>query len=137
MIEKLKQDRLQAMKDKNETMKNVISIILTNIQMKEKEGKQHELTDADIIKIIEKEIKQIQDTISYLKYENQIKEENIKLDYLQKFLPEEMSEEEVVKALVVILEQNGVEKTDIKNVMKLAKENELPMKIVAKVVKTL
>lgn len=137
MIEKLKQDRIQAMKDKNETLKNVIGIILTNIQMKEKMGKSHELEDNEIIKIIEKEITQIKDTISYLKDEKQIKEEQEKIDYLQQYIPEELSEEEVKETLLSLLKENNIEKTDIKTIMKTAKEKWLPMKIVAQIVKDL
>jgi gatB/yqey domain-containing protein len=122
MIEKLKQDRIQAMKDKNETLKNVIGIILTNIQMKEKMGKSHELEDNEIIKIIEKEITQIKDTISYLKDEKQIKEEQEKIDYLQQYIPAKMSEEEVKETLLSLLKENNIEKTDIKTIMKTAKE---------------
>lgn len=137
MIEKLKQDRIQAMKDKNETLKNVIGIILTNIQMKEKMGKSHELEDNEIIKIIEKEITQIKDTISYLKDEKQIKEEQEKIDYLQQYIPAEMSEEEVKETLLYLLKENNIDKTDIKTIMKTAKEKWLPMKIVAQIVKDL
>lgn len=137
MIEKLKQDRIQAMKDKNETLKNVIGIILTNIQMKEKMGKSHELSKDEIIKIIEKEITQIKDTISYLKDEKQIKEEQEKIDYLQQYIPAEMSEEEVKETLLSLLEENNIDKTDIKTIMKTAKEKWLPMKIVAQIVKDL
>lgn len=137
MIEKLKQDRIQAMKDKNETLKNVIGIILTNIQMKEKMGKSHELEDNEIIKIIEKEITQIKDTISYLKDEKQIKEEQEKIDYLQQYIPAKMSEEEVKETLLSLLKENNIEKTDIKTIMKTAKEKWLPMKIVAQIIKDL
>ena len=137
MIEKLKQDRIQAMKDKNETLKNVIGIILTNIQMKEKMGKSHELEDNEIIKIIEKEITQIKDTISYLKDEKQIKEEQEKIDYLQQYIPAEMSEEEVKETLLSLIKENNIDKTDIKTIMKTAKEKWLPMKIVAQIVKDL
>lgn len=137
MIEKLKQDRIQAMKNKNETLKNVIGIILTNIQMKEKMGKSHELEDNEIIKIIEKEITQIKDTISYLKDEKQIKEEQEKIDYLQQYIPAEMSEEEVKETLLSLLKENNIDKTDIKTIMKTAKEKWLPMKIVAQIVKDL
>lgn len=137
MIEKLKQDRIQAMKDKNETLKNVIGIILTNIQMKEKMGKSHELSKDEIIKIIEKEITQIKDTISYLKDEKQIKEEQEKINYLQQYIPAEMSEEEVKETLLSLLEENNIDKTDIKTIMKTAKEKWLPMKIVAQIVKDL
>lgn len=137
IIEKLKQDKLQAMKDKNVVLRDLIGIVLTNIQIKEKEKPNVELLDKDYIKIIEKEMKQIQDTISYLKDEAQIKDEKVKLEYLNQFIPEEMNEEDVKKELENLIKENNLDKWNIWAIMKIAKEKWLPLNIVNKVLKSL
>lgn len=137
IIEKLKQDKLQAMKEKNVVLRDLIGIVLTNIQVKEKEKPNIELSEKDYIKIIEKEMKQIQDTISYLKDENQIKDEKVKLEYLNQFIPEEMNEEDVKKELLKLIETKSLDKNDIGSLMKEARAINLPLNVVNKVLKSL
>ena len=137
IIETLKKDKLQAMKDKNVVLRDLIGIVLTNIQIKEKEKTNVELSEKDYIKIIEKEMKQIQDTISYLKDENQIKDEKVKLEYLNQFIPEEMSEENVKKELLKLIETKSLDKNDIGSLMKEARAINLPLNVVNKVLKSL
>lgn len=135
IIEKLKQDKLQAMKDKNVVLRDLIGIVLTNIQVKEKEKLNVELSEKDYIKIIEKEMKQIEDTISFLKDENQIKDEKVKLEYLNQFIPEEMNEEEVKTELENLIKENSLDKWNIWAIMKIAKEKVLPLNIVNKILR--
>lgn len=135
IIEKLKQDKLQAMKDKNVVLRDLIGIVLTNIQIKEKEKPNIELSEKDYIKIIEKEMKQIEDTISYLKDENQIKDEKVKLEYLTQFIPEEINEEDVKKELENLIKENNLDKGNIWAIMKIAKEKVLPLNIVNKILR--
>ena len=137
IIETLKQDKINAMKEKNIVLRDLIWIVLTNIQVKEKEKPWINLTDQDIIKIIEKEIKQINDTLQYLKDENQINEEKLKTQYLEKFIPEEMSEDEVKNILIELIKQNNIDKNKIWDIMKIAKENNLPLWIVNKVLRSI
>ena len=137
IIETLKKDKLQAMKEKNVVLRDLIGIVLTNIQVKEKEKPNIELSEKDYIKIIEKEMKQIQDTISYLKDENQIKDEKVKLEYLNQFIPEEMSEEDVKKELLKLIETKSLDKNDIGSLMKEARAINLPLNVVNKVLKSL
>ena len=135
IIEKLKKDKLQAMKDKNVVLRDLIGIVLTNIQIKEKEKPNVELSEKDYIKIIEKEMKQIEDTISFLKDENQIKDEKVKLEYLTQFIPEEMNEEEVKTELENLIKENNLDKWNIWAIMKIAKEKVLPLNIVNKILR--
>ena len=135
IIEKLKKDKLQAMKDKNVVLRDLIWIVLTNIQIKEKEKPNIELSEKDYIKIIEKEMKQIEDTISYLKDENQIKDEKVKLEYRIQFIPEEMNAEDVKKELENLIKENKLDKWNIWAIMKIAKEKVLPLNIVSKILR--
>lgn len=135
IIEKLKKDKIQAMKDKNVVLRDLIGIVLTNIQIKEKEKPNVELSEKDYIKIIEKEMKQIEDTISFLKDENQIKDEKVKLEYLTQFIPEEMNEDEVKRELENLIKENNLDKWNIWAIMKIAKEKVLPLNIVNKILR--
>lgn len=137
IIETLKQDKINAMKEKNIVLRDLIWIVLTNIQVKEKEKPWITLTDQDIIKIIEKEIKQINDTLQYLKDENQINEEKLKIQYLEKFIPEEMSEDKVKNILIELINKNNIDKNKIWDIMKIAKEHNLPLWIVNKVLRSI
>lgn len=137
ILETLKQDKINSMKEKNIVLRDLIWIVLTNIQVKEKEKPWITLTDQDIIKIIEKEIKQINDTLQYLKDENQINEEKLKIQYLEKFIPEEMSEDEVKNILIELINQNNIDKNKIWDIMKIAKENNLPLWVVNKVLRSI
>lgn len=135
IIEQLKQEKLRFMKEKNQVLKDLLSIILTNIMVKEKEKPNTQLEDKDVIKIIEKEINQIKETLKYLKDESKINDENEKMKYLEQYLPEEMSEDEVKKILNELIEKNNIDTSKICDVMKIAKANNLPLNIVNKVLK--
>lgn len=135
LIEKLKQEKIRFMKEKNVVLKDLLSIILTNIMIKEKEKPGVQLEDKDIIKIIEKEINQIKETLKYLKDESKIQDENEKMKYLEQYLPEEMSEDEVKKILTDLIEKNNIDTSKIGDVMKIAKENNLPLNIVNKILR--
>lgn len=135
IIEKLKQEKIKFMKEKNVVLKDLLSIILTNIMIKEKEKPDVRLEDKDIIKIIEKEINQIKETLKYLKDESKINDENEKMKYLEQYLPEEMSEDEVKKILTDLIEKNNIDTSKIGDVMKIAKENNLPLNIVNKILR--
>ena len=135
IIEKLKQEKIKFMKEKNVVLKDLLSIILTNIMIKEKEKPDVRLEDKDIIKIIEKEINQIKETLKYLKDESKIQDENEKMKYLEQYLPEEMSEDKVKKILTDLIEKNNIDTSKIGDVMKIAKENNLPLNIVNKILR--
>lgn len=109
--------------------------VVRNIQIKEKEKLNVELSEKDYIKIIEKEMKQIEDTISFLKDENQIKDEKVKLEYLTQFIPEEMNEDEVKRELENLIKENNLDKWNIWAIMKIAKEKVLPLNIVNKILR--
>lgn len=135
IIEQLKQEKMKFMKEKNVILKDLLSIILTNIMIKEKEKPGVNLEDKDVIKIIEKEINQIKETLKYLKDKSKIQDENEKMKYLEQYLPEEMSEDEVKNILTELIEKNNIDTSKICDVMKIAKAHNLPLNIVNKVFK--
>lgn len=123
--EKLMADLKDAMKEKNEIKKNTVQMVRAAILQVEKD-KQIELNDNQIVDIIAKEVKKRNDSLS--DYEkggredlvNQIKEE---ISYLNIYLPEQLSIEEVEKIVKdVISEVGATSMKDMGAVMKAAKE---------------
>lgn len=125
MKKKLLEDLKEAMKEKNEIKKNAIQMVRAGILQIEKD-KGIELTDEQIIELISKEVKKRKDSIA--DYEkggredlvNQIKEE---ISYLEKYLPKQLTEEEItVIVKEIIAELGATSMKDMGRVMKSAKE---------------
>jgi uncharacterized protein YqeY len=66
LIEKIKQDYKEAFKAKDKVKKDILNYIISQIKNKQIELG-YEPKDEDIIKIIKKEIKNRQESISFLK----------------------------------------------------------------------
>lgn len=125
MKKKLLEDLKEAMKEKNEIKKNAIQMVRAGILQIEKD-KGIELTDEQIIELISKEVKKRKDSIAdYEKGEredlvNQINEE---ISYLEKYLPKQLTEEEItVIVKQIIAELGATTMKDMGKVMKAAKE---------------
>ncbi len=122
MKEKLLNDLKEAMKEKNEIKKNAIQMVRAGILQIEKD-KGIELDDNQIIELIAKEVKKRKDSLS--DYErggredlvNQIKEE---INYLEIYLPKQLSKEELVPIIKNIIEKTGA--TSIKDMGTVMKE---------------
>jgi len=101
----LQKEYVDAFKQKLWAQKMVLSLVLAQIKNKEKDlGK--ELLDEEITSIIKKEVKQILETISFLKKANKkesLWEEQEKLAILEKYLPVLMSEEDTKRVLDEII----------------------------------
>ena len=125
MKEKLLNDLKEAMKEKNEIKKNAIQMVRAGILQIEKD-KGIELDDNQIIELIAKEVKKRKDSLS--DYErggredlvNQIKEE---INYLEIYLPKQLSKEELVPIIKNIIEKTGA--TSIKDMGTVMKEAKL------------
>lgn len=108
---RLKKEYLNARKTKDEVKKDVLWIIIANIKNKEID-KKWELTDTEILKIIEKEIKQINETIESLKKVNRledIEKEKKKIEILNQFLPEKLSKDELKQIIVNWIKENNID----------------------------
>lgn len=125
MKKKLLEDMKEAMISKNEVKKNTIQMVRAAILQVEKD-KQVELDDNQIIDIISKEVKKRKDAISDFEkggredLVNQTKEE---ISYLEVYLPEQLSREEVENIVKeVIADVGATSMKDMGTVMKAAKE---------------
>jgi len=134
IFEQLKKDKLLAMKEKNVSIKDVLNLILTNITNEEKKG--IVIDNSVIIKIIKNEIKQINDAKIYLIQNNQdITLEDQKIQYLLQFLPVELSEDETSVIINNYIIENNIDKSNIWLIMKFAKEKNLNLAIVNKIIR--
>ncbi len=99
--EQITTDMKNAMRSKETERLNTIRLLLAAMKQKEVDER-IELTDAHIITIIEKMIKQRKDSISQYeaaKREDLVASETFELKLLQTYLPEQLSDEAIVKAI--------------------------------------
>jgi len=125
MKKKLLEDLKEAMKEKNEIKKNAIQMVRAGILQIEKD-KGIELTDEQIIELISKEVKKRKDSIAdYEKggREDLVNQINEEIGYLEKYLPKQLTEEEItVIVKEIIAELGATTMKDMGKVMKAAKE---------------
>lgn len=125
MKKKLLEDLKEAMKEKNEIKKNAIQMVRAEILQIEKD-KGIELTDEQIIELISKEVKKRKDSIAdYEKggREDLVNQINEEISYLEKYLPKQLTEEEItVIVKQIIAELGATTMKDMGKVMKAAKE---------------
>ena len=111
VIEQLKTDIKAAMIAKQVTQRDILRMVMSTIKNKEIEEKKS-LTDDQIIKIIQKEVKQINETLEgYTATGDQewIKNEEEKIATLSKYLPTLLSESELKSVLIETLQKLGIQ----------------------------
>ena len=122
IIDEIKKDNVQAMKDKNTLARAIYGVVmnkvlLANIEAK-KDGK--ELADTDVVQILQKTIKELtEEKENYVKAGNMVEAENVEKqkEILTKYLPQMLSEEEIINII------NAMEDKSIPSVMKHFKAN--------------
>jgi uncharacterized protein len=110
--EKLQEELKQSMLAKDELKTSVLRMLLSALNYYEiqKGGAGYQATEEDVLAVIQKEIKQRNDSIEQYKNggreelaEKEIKEKEI----LMKYLPEQLSEEEIKKMVEEVIGQTG------------------------------
>lgn len=112
IIDEIKKSNIVAMKEKNQNARNIYSIIMNKhqLQLVEARATGKEMTDADMVKIITKTIKELtEEAENYAKVGNTEKENAIKeqKNILEKYLPKMLSTDEI-KAIIEKLEDKSV-----------------------------
>lgn len=120
--EELNQSLKQAMKDNEGMKKNTLRVLLTNLKLAEVE-KGSDLDDAAILSLVQKDIKQHQETIELARRGNRediIEEAKKEILILESFLPPQMSEEEIRKFVADCIKETNAETiSDSGKVMKI------------------
>ena len=114
LYDRLLHDYKEAMKNKLDTKKTVLNLVLAKIKNKEIEL-QKALEDVDIISILKKEVKEILETIWFLKQANKLYdvaiEEQKKL-LLEFYLPATMTKEQTIDLLKKLISEQNI--TDLR-----------------------
>ena len=100
IIDEIKKDNVQAMKDKNAIARTIYGVVVNKFMLQniEKRKTGAEMTDADMVAILQKTIKELtEEAENYSKVGNseQVEEINAQKSILEKYLPQMMSEDEV------------------------------------------
>ncbi|MFD0942489.1 GatB/YqeY domain-containing protein [Savagea faecisuis] len=129
----------QAMRDKDQLTKSVLTIVKSNLDLAEKE-KGEALTEAEEIAIINREMKQVNQSLDGAKQagrDDLIEQEEAKLRLLEQFLPEQLSEEEVKEALAEAGVTSGMNMGDAMKIARPLLAGKADGKTIASVVKQL
>ena len=107
--EKLLEDMKTAMKEKDSVRKDAVIMVRSAILQTEKDNK-ITLDDQAIIEVIAKEVKKRKDSLP--EYEKSNREDLIsklktEIDILMKYLPEQMSEQEVEETVKQVITETG------------------------------
>ena len=106
MYEKINEDLKNAMKEKDTFKLSVLRMLKSAIIYEQTNGEKHELTDDDIMSVIKKQVKTRKTSMEeYLSYDRKDLADNLQkeIDILSKYLPEELSDEELTKVIDEII----------------------------------
>jgi uncharacterized protein YqeY len=120
--QKLQEDLTAAMRDKDEVRKRTLRLALTSIKLKEVDVG-GDLSDADVLAILQKEAKQRRETLEELDQVDRpdlVAAQEAELDVLDTYLPQQLSEDELEElARRVIAEVNAEGPGDMGQVMRM------------------
>ena len=120
MRNRLLEDLKTSMKEQNKERLSVIRMVKGAMQLDELE-KKHELNDEEMISIISKQIKTRKESIIEFEKANRldlIEKTNKEIEILNEYMPEQLSEEEIVKVIEKVFEEiNPTGLADIGKVM--------------------
>lgn len=112
MVNKIREKFIQVRKDKNIILKSLYESLVNKIIVAEKSGQyQLPLTDDIILSIVKKEMKERKESQSYFKIgDEKYTEFDIQLVELNRYLPQQLSEEEVKDIIRKLVLNNKEEK---------------------------
>tara|TARA_B100000401_G_scaffold83813_1_gene53078 strand:- start:1535 stop:1978 length:444 start_codon:yes stop_codon:yes gene_type:complete len=141
LLSNIKNDLKQAMLDKNDLVRDTIRMFLSEVQRFEIDNKE-EVDDAKALQIINKMIKQRNDSISQFKEggrEDLADKEQQEVEILSKYKPEQLSEEDITEKVKSAIEETGAESMQdigkVMGVLKSALAGSADMGLVSKIVK--
>lgn len=111
-----------AMKEKDQMRLAAVRAVKAEILLAKTSGKTDSISDADVLKIIQKMVKQRQDSIAVYKEQSRqdlVDEETAQLNFIKAYLPKQMSPEEIEAAVRQIVAETGA--TSIKDMGKVMK----------------
>lgn len=141
MENQIDNDLKLALKSGDKFTLSVLRMLKSEFIVESRKGSLHELTDEDALRIIKKQVKTRKDSIEEYKKYNKletVKELEHEIEILNKYLPQEMSEEEIKKVIDLVFEEvKPTSMKDMGNLMKIisSKITNADMSLVSKIVK--
>lgn len=141
MENQIDNDLKLALKSGDKFTLSVLRMLKSEIINESRKGSIHTLTDDEVLKVIKKGVKTRKDSIvEYKKYGklDTVNELAKEVDILNKYLPQEMSEEEIIKIVNEVFEElKPSSMKDMGNLMKVisSKITNADMSLVSKIVK--
>ncbi|MCQ2251873.1 MAG: GatB/YqeY domain-containing protein [Bacteroidales bacterium] len=124
LTEQIQEDMKSAMKEKNQAKLAAVRAIKSEILKEQTSGKSDGVTDADVLKIIQKMIKQRTDSVAIYQQQGRqdlVEEENAQMEFIKCYLPKQLSEAEVEAIINKIVAETGAASIkDMGKVMKAA-----------------
>lgn len=125
LLQILQDEMKQALKAKDNLKLSVIRMLISEIK-KVQIDKKKELSDEEIIEVIQRYAKQRKEAIKQYKdakREDLAQKEEQELEIVSKFLPKQLSEEEIVKIVEQVIKETGASSMrDMGKVMKIVME---------------
>ena len=134
LIDEIKKAQIEALKEKNTLKRSILQIVTGKAKLAEieKRTKNEPLTDDDVLLVINKVIKELDEEILAFKNANRlekVEELTLQKQILEAYLPAKLTEEEIREII------NSLEDKSMPNIMKHFKQNYLgkcDMKLVNK-----
>lgn len=123
LIETLRENQLAARKNQDKERLSVLQVVLSVLK-NESIAKQKELSDEEIIEVLQKQVKQLNDAMQDFARGNRddlVAQNKNEIAIISEFLPEQLSEEKVLEEVQKIVAEMGeVTSNDFGKVMGLA-----------------
>ena len=140
IVEEIKKDLISALKEKNETAVSTLRMVTSSIFNKEMEKRvkvleaepnlseeqikeKVKLNDEEVIEVVSSEVKKRRDSIAQFEQGGRtdlIEKEKTELEVLKKYLPKELTEDEIRKIVKDAIAKSGA--TDMKGIGLVMKE---------------
>jgi uncharacterized protein YqeY len=135
--EKINNDYMIAFKNKQSTAKTVLSVIKGEIQTQEKKDNVQHLSDENVLKIINKMVKSLKETLTGLSKmsgrEELAQQTKDELSIMEAYLPKELTEDEINEKLDAVIASGA---NNIGMIMKEFANLPVDKKMVSELVKT-
>jgi uncharacterized protein len=123
LAEQIDRDFIEALKSKNSKKLSVLRMLKSSIKNSEIASK-CALSDAEVAKTLQREVKQRRDSIASFASAGRSElanEEKKEIEYLEKYLPKQLSEDELTSILNQVIAETGASgMADIGKIMSLA-----------------
>ena len=124
--EKIKKDFMEAMKNRETLRKNLLSVVVSEIQTIEKNQGIDNLSDEEVTKILNKTVKSLKETNASFPSEQTTEE----LSIVESYLPKQMTEDEITTKVQELISEKDL---NIAEVMRAFASYPADRKLVAEV----